>query len=169
MTDRETPLTDAEFDAMVGAGHQVLQVFPRTAGACVMMSALYVGRLHDLGHKRARMIGGSLAIDGAIVFGRSAATGDFSRTDLEWDGHAWIHFGEYIADVSLVQTAYDPRAPICVARHVTQLRKPNQRLYIATPAAAACDDGLLYTPQHVFSDDQITALYRGALTFLPSV
>lgn len=163
---RPAPLTDAEVDALIAAGHDVLRVFPNTAGACVMMSALYVGKLHHLGHRDAQLIGGTLAIGDAIVFGRSGVSTNFALSNLDWDGHAWILFGEYLADVSLVMTAYSDNAPKRVAEHVRTLRKPNQRLYIATPDAASREDRLTYTPQHRFTDDEITSLYRGALTFL---
>ncbi len=160
------PLTDAEFDALIEAGHAVLQAFPRVAGACVMMSALFVGRLHAMGHHRAALVGGSLAIGTQLTFGGTVPNLDFAATDLDWDGHAWVRFGEYLADVSLVQTAWDERAPQALARHVRNLRRATQRLYIATPGGAA-RDGLVYTPQHLFSAEQIDRLYRGALTMLP--
>lgn len=44
-------------------------------------------------------------------------------SDLDWDGHAWARFGEYLADVSLVQTAYSATAPRPLASHVTSLRR----------------------------------------------
>lgn len=160
-------LTDVEFNDLVTTGHQVLSVYPRIPGACVMMSALLAGRLHDLGHALASLVGGELAIGTTVIFGRSAVAGPFSQTDYDWDGHAWVRFGEYIADVSLVTTAYSGKAPQVLARHVTRLRKATQRLYVATPNAALCVDGLRFTPQHVFSREQIDALYRGAATHLP--
>ncbi|WP_326522932.1 hypothetical protein [Sphingomonas sp.] len=159
-------MNDAEVDALIAVGHDVLLAFPSAPGACVMMSALYVGRLHSLGYRSASLVGGMLAIDGAAVFGHSRVTDDFSRTNLDWGGHAWITFGEYLADVSLVTTAYSSKAPRRLADRVRNLRKPNQRLYIATPEAASTHDGLTFTPQIQFTDDELTALYRGALTFL---
>lgn len=142
------------------------EMFPNKSAACVMMSALYVGRLHHLGHRSAQMIGGTLAINGNIVFGRFSVPTSFARSDLDWDGHAWILFGEFLADVSLVTTAYSDDAPVRLAKHVRGLRKPNQRLYIATPDAASREDRLEYTQPHRFSDHEITTLNRGALTFL---
>lgn len=143
------PLNDSEWNDLISAGHEVLQVFPPKAGACVMMSALYVGRLHDLGHRSARLIGGMLAIGDTIVFGRSGVTKSFNRSNLDWDGHAWVTFGEYIADASLVTTAYHKDAPPLVARHIRGLMRANQRLYIATPEAARREDALNYTQLHV--------------------
>ena len=161
-----SPLNVAEVDALIAVGHEVLLAFPPTPGACVMMGALYVGRLHSLGHKSASLVGGMLAIDGAAVFGHSRMKDDFSKTNLDWDGHAWVTFGEYLADVSLVTTAYNAKAPRRLADRARKLRKPNQRLYIATPEAASMHDGLTFTPQIQFTEDELTELYRGALTFL---
>lgn len=64
-------------------------------------------------------------------------------------------------------TAYSGKAPQVLARHMAQQRTATQRLYIAMPNAALCVDGLRFTPQHVFSREQIDALYRGAVTQLP--
>lgn len=164
--ERSRPLTDPEFESLVAVGQDVLRAFPNKAGACLMMSALYVGRLHDLGHHSARLVGGALAIGDEIVFGHSVITTSFVTSNLDWDGHAWVMFGEYLADVSLVMTAYCKGAPPLVAQHMRACRKPNQRLCIFTPDAARRDDGLAYTPQHIFTNDEIAILYRGALTFL---
>jgi hypothetical protein len=43
-------LNDEQFAALVSVGHDVLRAFPRKAGACVMIGALYVGRLHHFSH-----------------------------------------------------------------------------------------------------------------------
>lgn len=158
-------LSDEQFDALVSVGHDVLRAFPRKAGACVMMSALYAGRLHHLSHASAALVGGALVVAGSPVFGRTAVRGAL-RTDLDWDGRAWVRFGEYIADVSLVMTAYAPGAPNLLARHIAPRMKPTQRLYIATPEAARRDDQLDYRPLRIFTDGELDQLYRGALTFL---
>lgn len=159
------PLNDEQFAALVSVGHDVLRAFPRKAGACVMMGALYVGRLHHLGHASATLVGGALVVAGSPVFGNSSV-GDALNTDLDWGGHAWVLFGEYIADVSLVMTAYSPDAPKLLARHIAPRIKPTQRLYVATPEAARRADQLDYRPQRIFSDAELDQLYRGALTFL---
>jgi hypothetical protein len=164
--ERSRPLTDPEFDSLVAVGHDVLRAFPHKVGACMMMSTLYVGRLHDLGHQSARLVGGALAIGDEVVFGRFCTTTSFAVSNLDWDGHAWVMFGEYLADMSLVMTAYSEDAPPLVAKHMRVRRKPNQRLSIFTPKAAWRDDGLAYTAQHIFTNDEIAPLYRGALTFL---
>jgi hypothetical protein len=165
MTDM---LNDREFEDLLSVGRDVLRVFPRKAGACVMMSALYAGGLRALGHGSVALVGGLLRIAGVTVFGRSGMVATFATSDLDWDGHAWIRFGKFIADVSILRTGFSSKAPPRLARHVASRFKPTQGLYIAT-AAAALNDGLCYEPQHVFSDEQVDSLYRGALTFLPQV
>lgn len=159
-------LTDAELEALIAVGHDVLRVFPSTPGACVMMGALYAGRLRHLGHASVQLVAGNLIVDGVTVFGRSRLPTDFTRTDIDWDGHAWVRFGEYLADASLVMTAYGWEAPAALVRVVRPLRRSNQRLYIATPDAARQHDRLDYAPLHTFTDDEIATLYRGALTFI---
>jgi hypothetical protein len=161
-------LNDAAFDDLVNVGRDVLRVFPTKPGACVMMSALYAGGLRARGHTSVELVGGALAVGGEIIFGRSWEAATFTTTDLDWDGHAWIRYGEFIADVSILRTGFSSKAPPRLASHLASRFKPTQGLYIATPVAAL-DDGLRYEPQHVFSDAQVDSLYRCALTFLPQV
>lgn len=132
-----------------------------------MMSALFAFRLRTLGHGSAQLVGGALSLDGRLVFGRRNALHSFPRTDLDWDGHAWVTLGGLIADVSLIRTGRSRNAPSRLRALVSTRFSPNQGLYIAT-AEAAREDGLGYEPQHLFSDDEIDACCRGAMSFLES-
>lgn len=157
----ETP----ELAALVAAGREVMSVFPVVPGACVMMSALYASRLRAMGHTDARLVGGTLSIAGRLVFGRRGARHSFAETNLDWDGHAWVCLGGLIADASLLRTGRSPRAPTSLRTLVGDRFGPNQGLYIAT-AEAALEDGLLYGPQHTFSNAELHACVFGATTFL---
>lgn len=142
-----------------------MSVFPVVPGACVMMSALYAFRLRALGHADAQLVGGALPIERRLVFGRRNARHSFGRTNTDWDGHAWVSHGGYIADASLIRTGRSPKAPPRLRALVDARFGPKQGLYIASPEAAI-EDGLGYEPQHVFSDVELDACSHGAMTFL---
>ncbi|MES2058418.1 MAG: hypothetical protein V4564_20945 [Pseudomonadota bacterium] len=133
----------------------------------MMMSALYVGRLRHLGHADAQLATGWLTIDGSPVFGNRRPDHTPIKTDLDWDGHAWVALGGFIADASLLRTGRSAKAPQRLRLLVETQFGPLQGLYIATPEAAR-EDGLGYETQRTYTDDEIDAIYRGALTFLES-
>jgi hypothetical protein len=132
-----------------------------------MMSALYVARLRHLGHADAQLAAGMLTINGSPVFGSSRSNHAPIKTDLDWDGHAWATLGGFIADASLLRTGRSANAPQRLRRLVETQFQPHQGIYIATPEAAR-EDGLGYETQRIYTDDEIDAIYRGALTFLES-
>lgn len=131
----------------------------------MMMSALYVGRLRHLGHADAQLNSGMLTIDGSPVFGGPRPDKAPIKTDLEWDSHAWLTLGDFIADASLLRTGRSAKAPQRLRRFVETHFGPRQGLYIATLEASRAD-GLGYETQCRYTDDEIDAIYSGALTFL---
>lgn len=156
-----------ELAALVDVGRDLLTAFPVTPGACMMMSALYVGRLRQLGHAGAQLAAGMLTIGGSPVFGSGRPDHAPIRTDLDWDGHAWVTLGGFIADASLLRTGRSAKAPQPLRRLVETQFGPRQGLYIATLEAAR-EDGLGYETQRIYTEDEIDAIYRGALMFLES-
>jgi hypothetical protein len=42
----------------------------------------------------------------------------FSESNASWNGHAWVMFGHYLADVPIFRTAYSTRSPPRLAAHV---------------------------------------------------
>lgn len=151
--------------ALADVGRDVLMAFPVTPGACVMMSALYVGRLRDIGHPDAQLVAGILSIEGNPVFGSHRPNSAPLISKLDWEGHAWVTLGGFIADVSLLRTGRSVRANLRLRHFVETRFGPRQSLYIAT-SQAALEDGLGYEAQRVYTDNEIAACYRGALTFL---
>ncbi len=160
-------LSDSDFDTLISVGRDVLLIYPDKPGACFMMSALYAGHLATLVSAPVKLIAGDLSIKGNYVFGgpRSAMP-TFEADDHDWDGHAWITFGEYIADVSIFRTGFSPKSPPLLARHLAKSGF-NRRsgLYIATSEEAA-KDGFDYHARKVCGEEVITTLYRSAMTHL---
>ena len=42
----------------------------------------------------------------------------FSETNMSWDGHAWIVYGDWLADVSLFRTADSDKSSPTLKEHV---------------------------------------------------
>lgn len=159
------PQDDPELAALADVGRDVLMAFPVVPGACMMMSALYARGLRDRGHEDAQLVAGSLTIEGISVFGARGLKGTPLRTNLDWDGHAWVTLGGFIADVSILRTGRSPKAPPRLRRFVEAQFSPTQGLYIASPEAAR-EDRLGYQMEWICEADEIEAIYRGALTYL---
>lgn len=161
----EYALSDAHFESLRTATTEVLKVFPPTAGACVMMSALLVERLRSLGVTTAFAIAGDLHVPGGRVFGEDREpdwSSVFSQCDLSWGGHCWVAVGGWLADTSVYRTAYSENAPPLLAAHLREPREKRPGALVCTEEAAI-DMDLNYVPRYALSDDETTILARSAL------
>lgn len=88
---------------------KVLGLFPgRLAGQCALMSAAYSIALEKLGTQPGYVVAGSLYIGDKRIFGEHKELDGkvlFSKSHPDWNGHAWIVYGDYLADVSVFRTA----------------------------------------------------------------
>lgn len=100
---------------MADAGKGVLKLFPNVPRACALMTALWVVFIRSNTKYPIYAIAGSLLVDGIHVFGRTSSENQikeaFTCTNLDWDGHCWIVFGNLIGDISLFRTAYSDKSP----------------------------------------------------------
>jgi hypothetical protein len=147
------------------AGKRVLHLFPgRTPGACTMMSAVYSVVLDALGARPSYVIAGSLYVGDQRVFGEDGPINGrerFSQSDSSWDGHAWIIYGDWLADASIFRTADSKGSPPALAAHVGLQFGSGRGLYAAV-YGRALEDGFRYEPQYVLTTEQAEALARGA-------
>ena len=145
-------------------GREVLQHLPPEAGACALMSAVYAARLQSVGLAPAYVAAGSLLVQGQRVFGDGRpfdGAKAFSESNSDWDGHAWVMFGPYVADVSIFRTAYSSQAPRLLAAHVRQ-EFGNGRGLLVVRWSDAPKSGLHYLSQYVLTESQVSGLVRGA-------
>jgi hypothetical protein len=146
-------------------GKEVLKHIPPKPGACALMSAVYAARLQHVGLAPAYVVAGSLDIRGHRIFGdcrRLDWSKAFSESNLEWNGHAWVMFGPYIADISIFRTAYSNFSPPRFAAHI-RTEFGEGRGLLAMPWSEAPSYGLRYSPQYVLTEAQISGLYLGAM------
>lgn len=148
----------------------VLQNCLPQPGACTIMSALFAARLAAELDAPVPVIAGALKIRGRYIFGSNAGVDGenaFSRSDLSWDGHVWILFGKWIADISLARTALSGRSHPLLEHQVRREFGPRVGL-IAFTDAEARRSGFLYLPRYVLNQAQVTALAAGAAAVFDS-
>jgi hypothetical protein len=156
----------AQLQALASVGVEVLRHFPPMPGACAVMSAVWAARWQQVEKKTpVYVVAGALLVGAERVFGDESVEIDgaaaFGKSDPSWDGHCWLAFGGYVADVSIFRTAYSAYSPPALARHVIEQFGRGRGLQICT-ADDAAHAGFQYRPQYVLTDDQITGLFLGA-------
>jgi hypothetical protein len=155
----------SQLQALGSVGVEVLRHFPSMPGACALMSAVWAARWQELENAPVYVIAGALVVGTERVFGDERRAFDgalvFGKSEPSWDGHCWLAFGSYIADISIFRTSYSASSPPALARLVAEQYGRGRGLHICTPADAA-SVGLHYKPQYVLTDDQITGLVCGA-------
>lgn len=106
--------SDADVDFVTTISQKIRLVYPNEAGACCLMSAMLMAKIHDETQIPARMVAGSLAVHRKFVFGDDRGfdgAAIFSADQPSWNGHCWIEVGEWIVDVSIFQTSVSPKCP----------------------------------------------------------
>ena len=150
------------------AALEVLRAFPgRMPGQCALMSALYSLALEKLDSQRGYVVAGSLYIGDKRVFGQdNELVGKelFSESNLDWDGHAWVVYGDWLADVSVCRTA-DAGSPQILSKYIAKELGKGKGL-LACRMAAMDPSGIRYVPQYVLTQDQVDAVGRGALAVI---
>lgn len=153
------------------AGKEVLKLFPDKPGACALMTAMWAAFIRDNTEYPIHAFAGSLFVDGVHVFGSDSTAnqtkGAFTATNLDWDGHCWIVFGNLIADISLFRTAYSDASPLALKKKIVAEFGTGRRLFIA-PLHVLAETGIVYDAQYVLTDDEITGLFNGARTMIDS-
>lgn len=161
--------TETAISQLAEAGKAVLQVFPYKAGACALMSAMWIASIRDNTKYPIHAVAGSLFIDGYHLFGRDAAAnqtkGAFNGTNLDWDGHCWIIFGNLIGDISLFRTAYSDNSPRVLKEKVISVFGEGRGLFVMS-YDATLEYGIRYEPKYVLTDDEITGLCKGIFSMI---
>ena len=112
---------------------------------------------------------GSLYIGDKRIFGEDKEFDGkalFSKSSPDWNGHAWIVYGDYLADVSVFRTA-DGGSRGCVEAHAREYGRG--RGFCAWPMTGTDPNGLRSVPEYVLMQDQVDALMRGALAMIEAM
>jgi hypothetical protein len=151
-------------DKLASTGVEVLKTFPgRAPGACALMSAVFSVLLENKVAQRGYVVAGSLYVGGTRVFGEDGALDGkarFSQSEFSWDGHAWLVFGNLLADVSIFRTADSGKGPPALSAHIHRVFGRGKGLMICRTDETG---DLRYVPEYVLTQDQVDELCRGAL------
>jgi hypothetical protein len=88
--------------------------------------------LEHVGTKPAYVVAGSLYAGDMRIFGEDVefdGKARFSETNMSWDGHAWIVYGDWLADVSLFRTADSDKSSPALKEHVKRQFGHGKGLY----------------------------------------
>jgi len=158
-------------EQLVDAGKEVLTRFPWKPGACALMTAMWTAFIRDKTEYPIHAFAGSLLVDGVHVFGSDSTENQtknaFVETNLDWDGHCWIVFGNLIGDVSLFRTAYSDASPPALKTKILAEFGTGRGLFIA-PLSTLAEAGIVYDAQYALTDNEITGLFNGARTMIES-
>ncbi|MDR3463681.1 MAG: hypothetical protein P4L76_15335 [Beijerinckiaceae bacterium] len=164
-TYRDFVPSSADQQALAFVGKELLTIFPNIPAACIMMSALYALQMQSTTGHAAYVVAGALWVGQIRIFGEDTplnGSARFSQSSRSWDGHAWVMFGSYIADVSLFRTAYSQYSHPVLAAHVLREFGPGRGLMIVRDRDAA-NSGITYVPQYVLNEEQLMGVAQGAL------
>jgi hypothetical protein len=156
--------SEAEMATLRKVGEDALRIFGPVTHACAPMSAAYTARLQYEIKVPVYMIAGSLKVRDRWIYGDGRPIDGkkiFGGSNPSWDGHAWVMFGPYVADVSVRQTALSGRSHPLLAALVRKSFGDSPGLLIMkwTEAPQA---GFYFAPQYVLSDQEVTNLFLGA-------
>jgi hypothetical protein len=142
----------------------VLQRFPTIPGACALMSATFCACLEQRLQAPIHVVAGMLTVNDEPVFGDGTpmdGNAVFGHSNLDWDGHAWVMVGPYVADISIFRTAYSSKSPLLLERHIYAKFGTGKGFYFRGWESTH-KDGLGYHPQYVLSERQVISLLKGA-------
>jgi hypothetical protein len=160
----------ADIDAVLRVGTDLLKAFPSVPGACAPMSALLAVGLEASVSPPIFVVAGELAIAGTSVFGRETSDWSkaFSMHNPSWDGHCWIMLGDRIIDISVCRTAYSGKGHPALQRHLLALYGRGRGL-LAFRESEALEDGFDYAPRYILSPDEVDGLARGGLAIMDAL
>jgi hypothetical protein len=150
---------------LADTGKDVLSQFPWMPGGCAIMSAVYVARLQMFTDAPVFAVAGELSVGDVCIFGKEASEphweAAFTTSDVSWDGHCWVAFGDYVADISIFRTAYSQVSPPLLARHIAERFGRGRGLLICRPSDFS-QLGMSYRPRYVLKESQVTGLFLEA-------
>lgn len=163
-------LNDDDKAIFNNVGLEVLDSFPNLPGACAPMSAYLAVCLEKILERDVYVVTGTLTVNNIPVFGDfSGFDGHllFSNDNFDWNGHAWVMVGQYVADLSIFRTAYSKVSPPRLQNHILSHYGVGRGMQVDRWHQLS-KSGLGYHPQYVLDYNQTTALLRYAQLLIES-
>jgi hypothetical protein len=162
---RDHAPADADFDALAETAAEMLRVCAPEGSACVLLSALLAETLSSRLGVTIPVVAGALKLGGRYMYGGDKGFDGarvFSEGTMDWDGHCWLLFGDYVVDASLGRTARRRECSPVLSSAVIEAFGPNVGLIAVTESGARAA-GLRYLPRYVLTPDQVLASAGGAI------
>ncbi|MGB7401668.1 MAG: hypothetical protein WA916_03775 [Arcobacter sp.] len=160
--DNFKPKSD-DIKILIEAAKEALTIFPNIPGACFPLSSFLASLIRDNTNYPIHAIAGSLYIDNEKVFDNENDDFKslFKSTNLDWDGHCWIIFGNYLCDISICRTAYSKYAPIILKNKILSMMGEGKGIFIC-PVDKLLDYGLNFIPKYVLTNKEISIGFNSA-------
>src|SRR5262249_6205703 len=129
-----------------------------------LMSAAYIWALEKLGSHPAYLVAGDLYIGDKRIFGEDGVFDGkkfFSESNMDWNGHAWVVYGDWIAEVSILRTSRGGKLH-SVQSYVAKTFTPTTGLFCCQMDTMG-GSKFRYMPEYVLPLEQVEGLQRGAL------
>ncbi len=158
--------TKSDQNTIFQRAKELLGYIPAFPNLCVPMNAALVVMIRDHTNIPIHMVAGTLDLHNQRVFGDYTEIvnwkEEFSKSNLDWAGHCWAVYGDYLVEASLFRTAYAPESPHWLRQMIIQEFGEGRGLMIGKIQDFR-DRRLNYKAKYILTDEEITA----ALALVP--
>lgn len=157
-------ITDDDLSLIQKACSTILGKIPQNAFNCATLSALLGAMMQDNSNIPAVVVAGHLDINSKRIFfckNIIPYTNEKKIINEIWDGHCWVEINNTIIDISLLRTIHFGNVPDFLRSKIINDFGFSTGALIASPEKFA-ENGFIYTPCYVLSQNQINGLILGA-------
>jgi hypothetical protein len=148
-------LNNDQADIIQRSCKDIHQMLPPQPFACAFLSATLVEFCRQKGI-HAYLVAGTLDLNGKRLFNYDPIIEKENIVD-KWDGHCWVIFNDAIAEISLFRTAYSDQSPAWLKDMITGAFGTKRGTILASSKEME-QFGLMYVPQYIFNDYQVSGL-----------
>ncbi|RBO82648.1 hypothetical protein [Marinomonas aquiplantarum] len=156
-------ISSQEISEIVENGREILDIMPPMHGGCLYISAMLVAMINDNTELDAKLVTGSLVVEGKTIFSHSNIAGIFSTGNdvlSSWDGHAWVTVYGIIFDFSIFRTIYSDQTP----KNISDLfmKKFDDVSYLISQPNKLNEIGVIYNQCEELTSSNVTSLIQSA-------
>ena len=156
-------ISSQEISEIVEYGHVILEKMSPIYGGCLYISALLVGVINDNTELDAKLVTGSLAVEGVTIFSHSnisCVLSTDSDVSFSWNGHAWVSISGIIFDFSLFKTICSDQTPEKISDTFSTLFGSSS--YLIGQPNKLSEIGVVYKQYEELTNSNVTTLIQSA-------
>ncbi|MGI2108992.1 hypothetical protein ACRN9C_06275 [Shewanella frigidimarina] len=156
-------VSSQEITEIVEFGLVILDKMPPIHGGCLYISAMLVAMINDHTELDAKLVTGSLSVEGKTIFSHSDIAGAFcTGNDVlsSWDGHAWVSISDIVFDFSIFRTIYSNQTPKKISDIFFKIF--GDISYLVGKTNKLNEMGVVYKQCEELTDSNVTALIQSA-------